>query len=192
MLPRKNILVLLDEGFEEIECVVPVRIWRYAGQYVSLVSCTDSLSVCGSNGITLLAEACLKDAEVSSDVLFLPGGDSCKRMKKKPIVLQKIRAYAEKGKLIAAICGAPLLLQEAGLLAGRHYTAYRGKDFPGADYSKPVVLDGPILTGRDAGAAFAFALQLLQAIKLPLEDMRKGIITGLGLEEVWRQMGNEE
>ncbi|MDR2377265.1 MAG: DJ-1/PfpI family protein [Puniceicoccales bacterium] len=190
MFSQKSILTLLDEGFEEIESVVPVRLWRYAGQSVSLVSCSNSLTVCGSSGITLLAEACLKDAEVSSDVLFLPGGDSCKRMRKNPLVIQKIRAYAEQGKFIATICGASLLLQEAGLLEGRRYTAYRGKYFPGADYSKPVILDGPILTGRDLGAAFVFAMRLLQAIEFPLEAMEKNI-KKLGLEEFWQQMKEE-
>jgi putative intracellular protease/amidase len=111
-------------------------------------------------------------------------------------VLAKIRAYAEQKKLIAAICSAPLLLLDCGLLEGRRHTAYPCKELPLADQSMPVVLDGNILTGRDPGAVFPFTLELLKTIvDFPKNDEiqahAKELIQGLGLKDIWRQMGHE-
>ncbi|MDR2377264.1 MAG: DJ-1/PfpI family protein [Puniceicoccales bacterium] len=193
---KKSILVLLGEKFEEIELVIPVSVWRYARQTVIIASCTDSLSVRGVNGVTVSADEYLRDAEVSSDILFLPGGDGHETLRKNSLVLEKIRAYAEKKKLIAAICAAPLLLLDCGLLEGRHHTAYPCRELPLADQSVPVVLDDGILTGRDPGAVFAFSLELLKAIAASQEDDEvqahmKELVRSMGLKELWRQMGNE-
>ncbi|MDR3143385.1 MAG: DJ-1/PfpI family protein [Puniceicoccales bacterium] len=193
---KKSILVVLGEKFEEIELVIPVSIWRYARQTVTIASCTDSLSVRGVNGITVSADEYLKDAEVSSDILFLPGGNGCEALRKNALVLEKIHAYAKNKKLIAAICAAPLLLLDCGLLEGRRHTAYPCRELPSADHSVPVVLDDGILTGRDPGSVFAFALKLLQAIVCSQEwdevhaHMRE-LIQGLGVKDIWQRMGNE-
>jgi len=185
---EKSVEVLLGRNFEEIEYVVPVSIWRYADLKVTTLSCTDSLSVRGVTGITVLADAYLEDAQVRSDVLFLPGGEGCEVLRKHPLVLEKIRAYAAQEKRIAAICAAPLLLHDLGLLEGRHYTAYACRELFMAHRSMPVVQDRHILTGRDPGAVFSFSLQLLQAFGISSKEAKKAadIIRGMGLKELWK------
>jgi 4-methyl-5(b-hydroxyethyl)-thiazole monophosphate biosynthesis len=185
MRKKTKILVLLGEDFEIIECVIPVDIWRYAGLKVTILSCAGSLRIRSTQGITILADDSLRDAAVDSDVLFFPGGPGIGMLRKNPLVIQKVQAYAQEKKLIAAICAAPLLLQDAGVMQGHCFTAYPCKELPLADLSQPVVWDRLILTGRDPGAVFPFALQLLKVIDYPEYHMRR-IIQGMGLEKFWR------
>ena len=185
MKKRKKVCVLLGEDFETIECVVPVDIWRYARLEVTIVSCTGSLQVRGTKGITILADELLQDAEVTSDVLFFPGGSGFEILQKNSLVISKIQAYDREKKLIAAICAAPILLLEAGVLQGRRHTAYPCKELPLADHSMPIVWDQHILTGRDPGAVFLLALQLLKIVNFPPNDMRH-IVKGMGLGGIWR------
>jgi 4-methyl-5(b-hydroxyethyl)-thiazole monophosphate biosynthesis len=181
-----KVCVLLGENLETIECVVPVDIWRYAGLKVTMASCTGLLQVRGVKGIAILADEYLKDAEVSSDVLYIPGGsDSIESFRKNPFVISKIQAYDREKKLIVAICAAPILLLEAGVLQGRRHTAYPCKELPLADHSMPVVWDQHILTGRDPGAVFLLALQLLKIIH-PSSPHMKHLVEGMGLSGIWR------
>jgi putative intracellular protease/amidase len=76
------------------------------------------------------------------------------------------------GKVVSAICAAPIVLAKAGLLAGRRFTMYPGFDryLNGAQYSaNPAEIDGNIVTGKGPGAVFAFSQQLTAALGLEKE-----------------------
>ncbi len=160
-------LVLLAEGVEEIEAITPVDLLRRAGIDVTLASLSDQRHVTGRSGITLHADAAL--SEIGGrlfDLLFLPGGPGVKNLRADPRVDATVRAHAAAGKWVAAICAAPTVLNAAGLLDGRRYTAHFSVagELPRILAGERVVADGNILTSRGAGTALDLGLLLVEKL----------------------------
>jgi 4-methyl-5(b-hydroxyethyl)-thiazole monophosphate biosynthesis len=156
-------LLLLAEGFEEIEAVTVIDILRRASVDVT-VAALGASPVRGSHGIAVGADATLADTLGQAfDALILPGGmPGSRHLKEDPRVLELVRQQVAAGKLTAAICAAPIALEAAGVLAGRRATSYPGEELPSARTSEErVVEDGPIVTSRGPGTAIDFALALV-------------------------------
>ena len=161
----KRVLCLLADGFEEIETVTPVDLLRRAGVEVTLAGVTD-IEVTGKCGIRLIADMSLNDVACSDfDALFIPGGPAVKKMRGNETVLGIIRDFEMNGRLVAAICAAPLLLHDAGILAKTRFTAHFStiEELP-LSTGERVVLDGKILTSRGAGTALDFGLELVKQL----------------------------
>jgi 4-methyl-5(b-hydroxyethyl)-thiazole monophosphate biosynthesis len=118
----------------------------------------------------------------SADLLVLPGGTV--RLNELEGLKQLLLAAHRQGKLIAAICAAPMVLGGLGILKGRKATCYPGfeKYLTGAtlETDKPVVTDGNIVTGRGPALTFAFALTLVAL--LAGQGKRSEVASGLLLE----------
>ena len=105
----------------------------------------------------------------SFDLLVLPGGGpGTQRLARDERILGAVRAFHAEGKRVAAVCAAPLVLQQAGILDGRRATCHPERG--GAPHPRPacqneeVVVDGAITTSRSAGTCFAFALELVRQV----------------------------
>ena len=159
---KKRVLCLLVDGFEEIETVTPVDVLRRAGIEVVIASLKGTTAT-GRCGIRMEADANLSDLNTSSfDLLFIPGGPGVAELRADGRAATLARDFAAAGKPVAAICAAPLVLMDAGLLKGRRFTAYhsvRGELGGGLD--ERVVVDGSLITSRGAGTALDFALALV-------------------------------
>lgn len=156
----------LANGFEEVEALAPVDILRRGGVEVVTVSIMASTSVESSHGITIIADKHFDEVDLSdADMLILPGGmPGAKNLLEHDGVCTALKHQNEKGKMIAAICAAPMVLGQNGLLNGRRATCYPGFEryLDGAEYTEEMVtVDGNITTGRGPGAAMAFGYQLL-------------------------------
>jgi 4-methyl-5(b-hydroxyethyl)-thiazole monophosphate biosynthesis len=162
-----TVLALLAEGVEEIEAITPIDLLRRAGVDVTLASLSDQRHITGRSGITMHADAAL--SEIGGrlfDLLLLPGGPGVKNLRADPRVDAVVRTHAAAGKWIAAICAAPTILNAAGLLEGRRYTAHFSVagELPHILSDERVVADGKILTSRGAGTALDFALLLIEKL----------------------------
>ncbi len=160
----KRVLCLLADGFEEIETVTPVDLLRRAGATVILAALGEGIHLTGRNGIVLHADARLADLNPAGfDLLLLPGGPGVQTLRADGRPAALAREFAEAGKPVAAICAAPLVLHDAGLLAGRRHTAHDSTYavLTAADASQPAVSDGPLITARGAGTALEFGLALV-------------------------------
>ena len=159
-MPR--VLCLLMDGFEELEAVAPVDLLLRAGVQVVLAA-MGGLEVKGRNGIRVMADARYEDVDDGNfDLLLLPGGPSVARMRADGRASECARRFADSGRCVAAICAAPLVLADAGLLDGRKFTAFPGvRAELGGGGDERVVEDGLILTSRSAGTAMDFALALV-------------------------------
>lgn len=160
-------LIPLADGFEEIEAVTLLDVLRRGGVDVTAASLTDNLPVTGSRGVTLVADATWSSLDTADfDALVLPGGGrGTERLAADERVLDAIRVFDEDGRLVAAICAAPTVLAQAGVLTDRRATCYPtcaaqlGKSY---DDAAPVIADGTIITSRGPGTAILFALVLVQ------------------------------
>lgn len=167
MKPR--VLCLMADGFEEIETVAPVDLLRRAGAEVVMASVFPSIHLTGRSGITMHADALLADVmEQDFDLLFVPGGPGVKALRADGRPAALARRFAEQDKLVTAICAAPTVLHDAGLLAGRKFTAHFSvyDELPEAskEPGERVVRDGRLITSRGAGTAVEFGLALVEAL----------------------------
>lgn len=162
-MPTPTVLALLAEGFEETEFVAPVDLLRRAGAEVTSAALV-AMHVTGRSGITLHADAVLSTLDtVDFDCVLLPGGAGVTHLRADPRVRQRIQRQSSAGGWIAAICAAPLVLRDAGVLDGRRFTAHFSvaHELPGALLDERVVVDGRLITSRGAGTSLDFGLAVV-------------------------------
>lgn len=161
-------LIILAEGFEEIEAVTPIDLLLRADVDVTVASLGDNLMVNGRSGIHLTADYTLGTAlKAEFDMIVLPGGPGHRFLRNSKRVLKVLQEQAARGGWIGAICAAPLVLNDAGLLQGKRYTAHctAGNELKEIIEDEPVVVDGKIITSRGAGTAVKFSLACIKALK---------------------------
>ncbi len=167
----KQVLVPLAPGCEELEAVTVIDILRRGGVEVVTAS-LDNTPVHASRGVTLIADTTLENAIALNtfDMVAVPGGmEGATVLRDAASFIAYLKHIHESGRLVAAICAAPMVLGRAGLLDGRRFTAYPGvvdpKQFPGSVYTgNAVELDNTIVTSRGPGTALEFALTLLELL----------------------------
>jgi DJ-1 family protein len=190
-LLRKNKIIMakvyefLANGFEEVEALAPVDILRRGGVEVKMVSITGSNLVESSHGVVVKADLLFENITDFSDadLLMLPGGmPGSKNLNEHEGVRKALKEQFEKGKRVAAICAAPLVLASVGLLKGKKATIYPGMESylgEDAEYTGALVQeDGNVTTGAGPAASFPYGYQLLSYF-LPaekVEEIKKGMI----------------
>lgn len=165
-----TVLVILPEGFEEIEAITPIDLLRRAGVDVTVASLAENNHVTGRSGLIIHADTALSSAAGKPyDMLFLPGGPGVVNLRSDPRVAELARRQAAAGGWVAAICAAPSVLNAAGLLEGRRYTAHFSvaKELPAILTDQRVVVDGKLITSRGAGTALDFGLALVENLVSP-------------------------
>lgn len=166
---RKEALVILAEGFEEIEAVTPVDVLRRAGVNTVMAGLR-SKNVRGSRRIVYTADVLLSEYKGSPDVLILPGGvEGADNLHKSPFVTEWIAKMNQAGKWIAAICAAPaVVLAPTGVLDGRKATCYPGYEKGwGAliqHQAGAVVVDQNTITSQGPGTALDFSLAIVEKL----------------------------
>lgn len=165
----KKAAVLLAAGCEEVEALAVVDALFRAGIRADLVSVSQSLEVVSSHGVRIIADALVADVELADyDLLYLPGGmPGTLHLKACPAVPVEVLRRADAGEPIAAICAAPSILAELGVLDRRRATANPAfmeaiAQGGATAEEKPVVVDGAITTSRGAGTAFDLGLELVR------------------------------
>jgi 4-methyl-5(b-hydroxyethyl)-thiazole monophosphate biosynthesis len=162
-----TVLAILAEGFEEIEAIASIDLLRRAGAEVVTASLDEGVHVIGRTGVTIHTDLALAEVlDREFDCIFLPGGPGVKRLRADPRVNAIVRRQHAAGRWLAAICAGPAVLHDAGLLAGRRYTAHFSVagELPDILGDERVVADGRLLTSRGAGTALDFALLLVEKL----------------------------
>ncbi len=170
----------LADGFEEIEAITVVDILRRGGVSIETVSMETKLEVTGSHGITIKADLVFEEADYGScEMMVFPGGmPGATNLLNHRELMETMVRHAFSGKPIAAICAAPMLFGQTGLLAGKRATIFHGmeENLTGAVFSPDrVVIDGNIITSKGPGTAMEFALALVGMIKgTEMQEKLKG------------------
>lgn len=180
-----RVCVFLADGFEEIEGLTVVDILRRAGVDTQMVAVKEERMIMGSHQIPIQCDICLKDADFSdTELLVLPGGmpgtlhlGECRELTE--LLLQ----FHRDGKKVAAICAAPSVLGDLGILNGKKACCYPGFEdrLTGAEVSfDKVAVDGNVTTSRGMGTAIPFALALVAQLvsEETAAELKKGIIYG--------------
>ena len=157
-------LMLISNGFEEIEAVTIVDVLRRADVGV-VVAGLEGESVVGAHEIRMGVDTTIDQVKVEDfDALILPGGTvNANQLRDDDRVQVIIREAARQERLVAAICAAPIALERAEVLVGKRATSYPGNELPSAEYSNDrVVEDGLVITSRGPGTALEFSLALVR------------------------------
>ena len=167
---EKKVAVHLAEGFEEIEAVSIIDVLRRANIDTQVVSVTGKKEVTGSHGITITADILFEEVDYNLvGMIVLPGGmPGADNLKKHAGLGEQILDFHSKGKPLGAICAAPLVFGNLGILKNQKATSYpgfedqlTGAQVTGAD----VETSGKIITGKGAGVAIQFALKIVETLK---------------------------
>lgn len=162
----KKAYLFFTTGFEEVEALTVVDILRRGGVDCKTVSITGDYDVTSSHAVTIRADLLFEEQSLEDgDMLILPGGIPGTPNLKAHAGLDKlIRQYHEAGKYLAAVCAAPTVYGEKGLLQDRKATCFPGMEsgLVGAEHREDkVVCDGQFITSRGMGTCIDFGLTLL-------------------------------
>jgi 4-methyl-5(b-hydroxyethyl)-thiazole monophosphate biosynthesis len=167
MATVKRVLVILGPGFEEIEALTPVDLLRRAGVEVVMASATGEPLIKGRTGIVVQSDATLEGLDTAAfDLLLIPGGPGVQALRADGRPARIARSFVESGRPVAAICAAPTVLADAGLLVGKRYTAHFSvhQELGAAEGDERVVEDGLVITSRGAGTAVDFGFALVRRL----------------------------
>jgi protein deglycase len=165
----KKAIIILADGFEEIEAITVVDILRRAGVEVTVCG-LDSEKVKGSKGIVVVADSILQENEAVYDACILPGGmPGAENLASSNKVKKLLLNMNDKGKIIAAICAAPaVVLAPLGLLDDKSATSYPGMEESFSDSTNyeedDVVIDENIITSQGPATALKFAISIVDAL----------------------------
>jgi 4-methyl-5(b-hydroxyethyl)-thiazole monophosphate biosynthesis len=179
----KRAIVLLADGFEEIEALTPVDYLRRAGVEVTIAAIGENLALTGARGVSVNAGAALGElvkqgkAADSWDAVILPGGmPGAANLAASTETGALVREMAAAGKWVCAICASPaVVLAPLGLLSGKNFTCYPGMEARVRDgkWSEDrVVIDGNIITSRGPGTAGDFAVAIIGKLAGEAEGQR--------------------
>lgn len=181
-----KIAAILAEGFEETEFIAVVDLLRRAKQDVCVVSLTEQLTVAGSHNFKIVADVMWADVDFDDiDCIFLPGGmPGVTNLQASSDVVEMVRKFVQSNKFVVAICAAPLVLNDAGVLENKKFTCYpaTAASIKNGTYSEEsVVIDGKIITSRGVGTALDLGLSMVSVFcsKESAEDLRKAVVYGV-------------
>lgn len=182
----KKAVILLADGFEEIEALTVVDVLRRAGIECCMCS-MDKIMVSGSHKIEVKADMLFENADFSQyDILILPGGmPGAANLRDNLRVVELVRVFHDEKKIIAAICAAPIVLERAGIIKGCCITSHPTVESQlcGCTYRDEIVAeDNNIITSRGPATSIYFALRIVE--KLGLSDKAAELKKGMMLEFV--------
>ena len=166
-----KVMVPLANGFEDIEAITVIDVLRRAGLEVDTVGVVGSV-IESAHGVRVMTDKTLNNIdEEEYDAIVLPGGSpGYLNLGRSARLMEILKKFNAKNKIIAAICGAPTILAKEGLLDNKRATVYPGMEklLP---YPRPnrVVVDGNIITSQGPGTAMEFALKIVEILLSPSE-----------------------
>lgn len=182
----EKVCVFLADGFEEIEGLTVVDLLRRAGEEVLTVSIMGRKEITGSHGIQVIADELFENVDFSqAKLLVLPGGmPGTKYLGAYEPLTKLLVQWNEENKMLAAICAAPSVFGDLGLLKGKEAVCYPGFEerLTGASIGNgAVAADGNITTSRGLGTAIDFAASLIGQLQNAekAEEIKKSIIYGV-------------
>ncbi|MDR0590932.1 MAG: DJ-1/PfpI family protein [Puniceicoccales bacterium] len=175
----KSALIFLFTDFEEIEAISAVDVLRRAGVCVVVASLTGEKIVVGAHKISCLADI-VGIPDDHFDAIVIPGGAGVLQLRNDKKLLKFIHEQYDKGKLIAAICAAPILLHDLGILEKHQYTCHFSmiSEMKNARLDEAVVRDGNVITGCGPAAGINFGLAIVEFLEnmVSVSEIARGMM----------------
>jgi len=159
-------LIILADGFEEIEAVAPIDLLKRAGIEV-VIAGLGKKEVSGSHGVKIIADEIFDKSNDNFDAVILPGGPGHLNLMNDDGVLEVVKKFYESKKLCCAVCAAPKVFDKAGILANKNYTCFPSsqKEIKSGNYfDEAFMTDENVITSKAAGTAIDFALAVIKEL----------------------------
>ena len=183
---RKKYCAIFGDGFDDIEAVTLVNLLRRSDIEVDVYG-VRSKNIVSFTRMTYVADFIFSERDDidcgAYDGILLPRGPGVLELLRNPALLSLIKDFSDAGKLMYAICGAPLLLEKAGVLQNRTFTCLPSVSEmikTGTRLEKNVVVDRNLVTSKALGTSLDGALALIGVIAS--EGKRKEIMDHYYLE----------
>ena len=175
-----RVIILLANGFEEIEALAPLDVLRRLNYDVKLVSMNDTLEVISSHNVSFKADLLFSEEVYLSAGVIIPGGmPGAKNLRDDLRVLTLVKRFNEEHKLIASICAGPIVLGKANILTNHYATCYPGfeSELNALEVlKKKVVVSDNVITSRGPATAFDFAFEIASYLGLDTSNLLKGML----------------
>ena len=167
---KGKIFVHLADGFEEMEAFATIDVLRRAEFDTVIVSVTGNKLVRSVRDVGVVCDNLFEEVDYKDcEMIVLPGGiPGVPNMGAHKGLCEKLREFSDDDNWIAAICAAPIILHEQGLLNGRTITCFPGV---GDDFHEAIVLtdkvvvDRNLITSQGPGTAIEFGLKIVEILK---------------------------
>lgn len=166
----KKVFVHLAEGFEEIEALATIDILIRGELDTVIVSVTGEPVVRSVRGVGVVCDKLYEEVDYSEcGMIVLPGGiPGVDNLGAHEGLCSRLKEFKEEDKWIAAICAAPIILHNNGLIDGKTLTCFPGcgDDFHEANVvTDKVTVDGKLITSQGPGTAIEFGLKIVEMLK---------------------------
>ncbi len=181
----KKVALFIENGSEELEFIAPLDIMRRANLEVDLISANNEEFITSSHNIKILADKKIEEVNniLDYDAIVIPGGmpgSTLLRDNKK--IIEFYQTMYNSGKLVAAICAAPIVLSAAGITDDKEVTSYPGFDkeinYKNYNSEKAVVIDKNVITAQGPAVAILFGYEIVNYLLQDntAEDVKKAML----------------
>lgn len=164
----KKVALFIENGSEELEFIAPLDIMRRANLEVDLISANNEDFITSSHNVKIIADKKINEVNniLDYDAIVIPGGmpgSTLLRNNKK--IIEFYQTMYNSGKLVAAICAAPIVLSAAGITDDKEVTSYPGFDkeinYKNYNSDKAVVIDKNVITAQGPAVAILFGYEIV-------------------------------
>lgn len=181
----KKVALFIENGSEELEFIAPLDIMRRANLEVDLISANNEDFITSSHNIKILADKKIEEVNniLDYDAIVIPGGmpgSTLLRDNKK--IIEFYQTMYNSGKLVAAICAAPIVLSAAGITDDKEVTSYPGFDkeinYKNYNSDKAVVIDKNVITAQGPAVAILFGYEIVNYLLQDntVEDVKQAML----------------
>ena len=181
----KKVALFIENGSEELEFIAPLDIMRRANLEVDLISANNEDFITSSHNVKILADKKIDEVNniLDYDAIVIPGGmpgSTLLRDNKK--IIEFYQTMYNSGKLVAAICAAPIVLSAAGITDEKEVTSYPGFDkeinYKNYNSEKAVVIDKNVITAQGPAVAILFGYEIVNYLLQDntAEDVKKAML----------------
>ena len=164
----KKVALFIENGSEELEFIAPLDIMRRANLEVDVISANNEDFITSSHNVKIIADKRINEVNniLDYDAIVIPGGmpgSTLLRDNKK--IIEFYQTMYNSGKLVAAICAAPIVLSAAGITDDKEVTSYPGFDkeinYKNYNSDKAVVIDKNVITAQGPAVAILFGYEIV-------------------------------
>ena len=181
----KKVALFIENGSEELEFIAPLDIMRRANLEVDLISANNEDFITSSHNVKIIADKKIDEVNniLDYDAIVIPGGmpgSTLLRDNKK--IIEFYQTMYNSGKLVAAICAAPIVLSAAGITDDKEVTSYPGFDkeinYKNYNSEKAVVIDKNVITAQGPAVAILFGYEIVNYLLQDntAEDVKKAML----------------
>ena len=181
----KKVALFIENGSEELEFIAPLDIMRRTNLEVDLISANNEDFITSSHNVKIIADKKINEVNniLDYDAIVIPGGmpgSTLLRDNKK--IIEFYQTMYNSGKLVAAICAAPIVLSAAGITDDKEVTSYPGFDkeinYKNYNSDKAVVIDKNVITAQGPAVAILFGYEIVNYLLQDntVEDVKQAML----------------